>query len=200
MPSEGLGKRSCAVNWQRCRPGPGAAREPAIPLDRAVRVSAGTPTPGHVPRPRRRQEFKRWLIKPNARLCRLILKPAARFLEIQHCSTCGDTQNAARHFNDRVLNSAMAIRRQQLGKLKQHRATKNDQAHKCNMSGISQAEERTKNCKRGDPFKAWRGGQSRPRLDRRDRRVDDKGEQHPCGDGHESVSHTDFVPDRIALR
>jgi hypothetical protein len=68
--------------------------------------------------------------------CGLILEPATSSLETEDCSTCHDAYNAARHFNYPILNPAMAIRRQQLGKLEQHRATKNDQAHKPNMSGI----------------------------------------------------------------
>ena len=44
----------------------------------------------------------------------------------KECSTNHDAYKTARHFLDRILNSTMAIRRQQLHNLQQHGATKND--------------------------------------------------------------------------
>jgi hypothetical protein len=53
----------------------------------------------------------------------LILEPAAGLLEINDRSTSYDDCNSARHFLDRILNSAMAIRSQQLHDLQQYGAT-----------------------------------------------------------------------------
>jgi hypothetical protein len=49
---------------------------------------------------------------PRFRRFGLILEPAAGLLEIKNRSTSHDAYSTARHFLNRILNSAMAIRRQ----------------------------------------------------------------------------------------
>jgi hypothetical protein len=125
---------------------------------------------------------------------RLILEPATSLLGIEDCSACNDAYSATRHLDDRILNPTMAIRRQQLGKLEQHRTTKNDQADRPNMSGICQAKERAQNHKRGKTFKARRGEHSWSRLDRRYRCTCNEAKERPCSDDYEFAKHAKSYP------
>jgi len=77
---------------------------------------------------------------------------AACSLEIQDRPANRDADRAARHFLDRVLNTAMAIRRQHLQNLQQHGATQNDQAHEKSVMRIGNTEQRAENSKRGEMF------------------------------------------------
>jgi hypothetical protein len=57
-------------------------------------------------------------------------------VEIKDCTTHHDAYNTARHFLDCIRDSAVAIRRQQLQKLQQHCATKNDQTYEGDLPRI----------------------------------------------------------------
>jgi hypothetical protein len=60
---------------------------------------------------RRRNESRLLSLIPALRL---ILEPAADLLERKDCSTNHDAYSTACHFFDRILNSTVAIRRQEL--------------------------------------------------------------------------------------
>jgi hypothetical protein len=66
----------------------------------------------------------------------LILEPTPGSLEVKNCVTRHDAYNTSRDFLDCIRDSAMAIRRQQLQKLQQHCATKNDQTSEGDLSRI----------------------------------------------------------------
>jgi hypothetical protein len=73
--------------------------------------------------------------------------------EVKKRSTSDNAHDTARHFLHRISNSAMPIRRQQLSKLKQHCATKNDPTHKNDVPGKSQKEQDSESCKRCEMLK-----------------------------------------------
>jgi hypothetical protein len=56
--------------------------------------------------------------------------------QTKYCSSNRYAYNTACNFLNRILNSAMAIRRQQLHDLQQHGATQNDQARERNVPRI----------------------------------------------------------------
>jgi hypothetical protein len=58
-------------------------------------------------------------------------------VEVKDCVTRHDSYNTTRDFLDCIRDSAMAIRGQQLQKLQQHCATKNDQTYEGNLPGIA---------------------------------------------------------------
>lgn len=76
--------------------------------------------------------------KANAwrKLHALVLKPAASLTKIENCPTGKNAHSTTDHLLERVLGSAVAIRRQQLQNLEKQRRTKNDQAHKCELPRI----------------------------------------------------------------
>lgn len=65
-----------------------------------------------------------------------------------------DTQNAACHFFNGILNSAMPVHCQKLGEFKQNGTAQHDQAHKSDAPRISQAEEHADNSEGRQMFKA----------------------------------------------
>jgi hypothetical protein len=83
----------------------------------------------------------------------LFLEPSAALLEVKNCSTSHNTCSAAGDFLDGIPNSAMAIWRHELQALKQRGATKDDQANKNEVPGISQVKQQPENGKCGDMFK-----------------------------------------------
>src|SRR5437763_4291663 len=83
----------------------------------------------------------------------LLLQPPTYFAGQKNRSTGNQACGTASHCLDRIVNSAVTVRSQQLHKLQQQGATKNDQAYKSNVSWIRKAKQGAENCRRREMFK-----------------------------------------------
>jgi hypothetical protein len=75
-------------------------------------------------------------------------------VEIKNQATDHDASDSACDLLNRIQNSAVAIRRQQLQKLKQYGATNNDQAYEDGLPRIGYAKHYAENAEGAEMFKA----------------------------------------------